>query len=172
MDDLFDGKSTKYKLASTVGGFANLLDDSKFGDRISFIQSFDNIVMIPFPHLNQLSCVGMGHKSEYLIWREKDGFFTALDRRDNLLTWATLNGEMLYNQTPDESASKNYVEKYEVYRADKNDIVHTQNFYNFETYSLSLLKSKQPVEDINLLLEEQKSLKLNKKGFLSKKDKL
>ena len=59
-----------------------------------------------------------------------------------------------------------------MYRADKNDIVHTQNFYNFETYSLSLLKSKQPVEDINLLLEEQKSLKLNKKGFLSKKDKL
>ena len=97
MFDLSKGKGTKYKLASTIGGFANELDDSKFGDRISFIQSFDNIIMIPFPHLNLISCVGMGHKSEYLIWREKDGFFTALDRRDNLLTWATLNGEMLYN---------------------------------------------------------------------------
>ena len=97
MDDLFGGRTTKYKLASTVGGFANILDDSKFADRISFLQSFDNIVMMPFPHVNLLSCVGMGHKSEYLIWREKNGFFTALDTNNNLLTWATLNGKMLYN---------------------------------------------------------------------------
>ena len=169
MDALFEGKITKYKLASSVGGFANNLDDSKFGDRISFIQSFDNIVMIPFPHLNLLSCVGMGHKSEYLIWREKNGFFSALDRRNNLLTWAILTGQMLYSQSQTEDAGREYVKKYEVYRADEQDIVHTQNFYNFEEYSLSLLKSKQPVDD--KLFEKQPKLKLNKVDLTLKKDK-
>jgi len=47
--------------------------------------------------------------------------------------------------------------------------VHTQNFYNFEEYSLSLLKSKQPVDD--KLFEKQPKLKLNKVGLTLKKDK-
>ena len=47
--------------------------------------------------------------------------------------------------------------------------MHTQNFYNFEEYSLSLLKSKQPVDD--KLFEKQPKLKLNKVDLTLKKDK-
>ena len=97
-DTMFKGRIQKYKLMSTVGGHCSLLDDSKFGDRISLIQSYDNIIMIPLPHLNLLNCVGMGHKSEYLIWREKDGFFTALDKRSYLRTWSLITGKMLYRE--------------------------------------------------------------------------
>ena len=97
-DKLFEGRIMKYKLMSTVGGQCSLIDNSKFADRISLIQSYDNIIMIPFPHLNILNCIGMGHKSEYLIWREKNGFFTALDKHSNLLTWSMITGKMLYRE--------------------------------------------------------------------------
>ena len=36
---------------------------------------------------------------DYLIWREKNGFFTALDRRGNLVTWSLLTGKLLYKET-------------------------------------------------------------------------
>ena len=97
-NQLFSGRVQKYKLAATVGGQCSLLDNSKFGDRVSLIQSYDNIIMIPFPHMNLLNCIGMGHKSDYLIWREKNSFFTALDKRSNLLTWSMLTGKMLYRE--------------------------------------------------------------------------
>ena len=110
-----NGKVDRYKLAATVGGQANIIDDSKFGDRFTFIQSFDNIVMIPFPHLNILNCIGMGHSTEYLIWREKNGFFTALDKRGNLQTWSLLTGKRLYREMQEGDAAYEYVNKYEVY---------------------------------------------------------
>ena len=40
----------------------------------------------------------MGHKSEYLIWREKNGFFTALDGQGDLLTWSLVTGKLLYRE--------------------------------------------------------------------------
>ena len=34
-----------------------------------------------------------------------------------------------------------------MYRADENDVTYTRNFYNFESESLNLLKSFEPVQD-------------------------
>ena len=96
LEQLFKGKIEKYKLASAIGGRCNIISQSRFGDKLSFIQSYNSIVVIPFPHLNLMRCVGMGQKYEYMIWREKNGFFTALDHNSNLLTWSLLTGEMLY----------------------------------------------------------------------------
>ena len=75
-----------------------MIDSSQFSDRISFIKDYDSIGVVPFPHLNRINCIGMGHKEEYLIWREKNGFFTALDRRGNLITWSILSGKLLYSE--------------------------------------------------------------------------
>jgi len=49
-------------------------------DRISFVENFSAIQLLPLIHLNSINFVGMKKKSEYLIWREKNGFFTALDK--------------------------------------------------------------------------------------------
>ena len=76
---LLEGKIERYRLAASIGGQCNLLSKSKFGNRFSFLSSYDKITVIPFPHVNLIECVGMDQKSEYLIWREKNGFFTALD---------------------------------------------------------------------------------------------
>ena len=59
---LCEGKIERYKLEPAIGGQCNLINSSRFGDRFAFIQSLDQIVVMPFPHLNLIRCVGMGHK--------------------------------------------------------------------------------------------------------------
>ena len=102
-------------------------------------------MVLPLPHLNLINCVGMDHKNEYMIWRERNGFFTALDKRSNLLTWSLVSGKMLYVEQQTRSASESHMENYEVYLADEDDITYTRDFYNLKHCSLSLLKSKSVV---------------------------
>ena len=92
----------------------------------------------------------MGHKEEYLIWREKNGFFTALDRRGNLITWSILSGKLLYSEPQDKDASEDNMSFYDVYRGDSEDITYTRNFYQLENYSVNLLISSLPLtEDLD-----------------------
>lgn len=112
---LLRGKIEKYKLNYGIGGYCSHIDKSKFGSRYSYIQSYENIVVLPLPHLNVINCVGMDHKNEYMIWRERNGFFTALDKRSNLLTWSLISGKMLYIERQTQAASESHMENYEVY---------------------------------------------------------
>ena len=56
---LIDGKIDKYKLLSTVGGHSNIIENSKFSNRFTLIRNFNDIFIIPFPHMNLINCVGM-----------------------------------------------------------------------------------------------------------------
>ena len=98
IEKLLEGRVEKYKLAPAMGGVCNFIDNSKFSDRFSFIENYNSIAVVPFPHLNLINCVGMGQKHEYLIWREKNGFFTALDKSGQLLTWSLITGKLLYTE--------------------------------------------------------------------------
>ena len=89
----------------------------------------------------------MGQKDDYLIWREKNGFFSALDRNSNLKTWSLITGKLLYSEEQKLDGSEQNMKGYEVYRSAIDDITYTQNFYNEKTHSLALLKSKQPIVD-------------------------
>ena len=60
IEQLFNSKIEKYKLSKAVGGVSNDISVSKFSNRIAFIQNFDKIAVVPFPHLNLLNCEGMG----------------------------------------------------------------------------------------------------------------
>ena len=95
---LFSGKVEKYKLANAIGGVCNIIDNSRFSDRFSFIQDYDTVAVIPFPHINLIKCIGMGQKADYVIWRERNGFFSALDRHSNLKTWSLISGKLLYSE--------------------------------------------------------------------------
>ena len=88
----------RYKLASGIGGCCTVVESSKFSEQMSMIADYKTVAVIPFPHLNKINCVGMSYKQDYLIWREKNGFFTALDKRSNLLTWSLINGKLLYSE--------------------------------------------------------------------------
>lgn len=60
----------------------------------------------------------MGAKHEYASWRQKDGFFTALNRRGNLLTWSLLNGKLMYNEKQTGDTDRAALKEYEVYSSD------------------------------------------------------
>ena len=164
IEQLFNGKIEKYKLSPTVGGMSNEISISKFSNRIAFIQNFDKIAVVPFPHLNLLNCEGMGQKHEYLIWREKNGFFTALDRRSNLLTWSLTSGKLLYSETQKEDASDVEMKNYHVYKSDQQDITYTQNFYRQADRSITLLQNNEKVSQY----EEDNHQSLNHEMVLEK----
>jgi hypothetical protein len=99
VNQLFQGRLEFYRLSSAIGGVCNQIDNSAFSDRFSFMKDYNSLTVIPFPHLNLINFVGMGQKHEYLLWREKNGFFTALDSDANLLTWSIPTGRLLYNES-------------------------------------------------------------------------
>ena len=49
--------------------------------------------MVPVPHRNTINFLGMGPKSSYLIWRESEGLFTALDKKGNVTAWVVSTGK-------------------------------------------------------------------------------
>lgn len=126
------------------------MTSSSLSQRFSFISNFDHLTVIPIPHLNVMNCIGMGSKTDYLIWREKNGFFTALDKNSNLFTWSITSGQLLYNEIQKKDGCKSQMEPYAIYQANKNtsaghkeDCTYTRDYYNLSTMSLTLLKSKR-----------------------------
>ena len=94
----------------------------------------------------------MENKHEYMIWREKNGFFTALNRRGVLKTWSILSGKLLYQiiQPDDSACSPDALAGYEVFKGDPQDITYTRNFYNLPDCSVNLLKSQEPFNEHNV----------------------
>ena len=45
---------------------------------------------------------GMESKSEYLIWREKNGFFTAISNQNILKTWSIYSGQLIFEKRLEE----------------------------------------------------------------------
>ena len=136
---LVKGKVEKYKLLNAIGGFCNCIDRSIFSSRLSILQSFDQLTVVPFPHLNLIDFVGMELKSHYLIWREYNGFFSALTNENILTTWSLINGKNLYSEKCDLGDN---MDDYEVYRASEDDLTYTRDFYNNEEESVNLLMNK------------------------------
>ena len=53
------------------------------------------------PHVlsrNLISFEKIRAKNDYLIWREKNHFFTAVDVHNKLFTWSMFTGELLYEK--------------------------------------------------------------------------
>lgn len=49
--------------------------------------------MVPVPHRNTINFLGMQPKSNYIIWRESNGMFTALDFNGVIRTWIVSTGK-------------------------------------------------------------------------------
>ena len=107
-----------------------MMDYSSFTERISFVRDFNTLVMMPFLHRNTINFIGMGHKKDYLIWREEGGYFTALNKQGIIYTWSVATGKLLSQQVDGEKLFE--WDDFEVYRADDNDSNYTKNFCNHE----------------------------------------
>jgi len=94
-----------YQLVSKCVLGAN--DQMELSDqrRISFVENFSAIQLLPLIHKNTIPFVGMQSRDQYLICREKNGFFTALDLQGELHTWSIPTGNHLFEK-PDEELGK------------------------------------------------------------------
>ena len=70
-----------------------------------------------------------------------------MDRDGDLRTWSTPTGKLLYYERSDESLSE-WLEEFEVYMCEQNDIAYTSNNHDEANEALQLLRSRQKVEDI------------------------
>lgn len=52
--------------------------------------------MQPFSHRNCMEFLGMDAKENYVIWREKNGFFSAVNLEGEIHTWGMASGKHLY----------------------------------------------------------------------------
>ena len=86
------GKLEFYKLSSASVGNNRVLSYSIVNQRVAFGKDFSSILILPFAHRNTIEFLGMQPREEYLIWREKNGFFTALDKHGLLRTWSVASG--------------------------------------------------------------------------------
>jgi hypothetical protein len=61
----------------------------------------------------------MHPKNHYLIWREKNGFFTALQKDGTLHTWSMLTGKHLFEKR--DQKLKEDLSGFSVYKSCEND---------------------------------------------------
>ena len=141
-----EGRLDQYKLASALVGINSNLSYSEFNQRMSFCKDFTTMQILPFAHRNTINFLGMGIRQDYLIWREKNGFFTCLSTEGILRTWSIATGKLLYRvkqkYKPDEMS--NYV----IYQAAKlrneiEDNSQLMNFCNYSDRSLSIIRKKK-----------------------------
>ena len=98
----------------------------------------------------------MGKKTDYLIWREQNGSFSALDRKFRMTTWSTVNGKIIKSISNDEE-NEHLENQYELYKANKIDKSYTNNFTQMNKFSYSLVIAKQPCKDDPLPMIRQKT---------------
>ena len=130
-----------------LAGEGTLIQYNSNKARLSFMEDYNTIVVIPVPQLNVVNFGGMKNKHDYVIWREKNGFFTALDREGELNTWSLLTGNLLYTLTHEENddASEQNISPYQVYRSADDDITYTRDAYKLDHHSICLLRSIAPL---------------------------
>lgn len=151
---LFSGEFKEVWVCHAATGHNSFINRSWTTDDLSLIRSLEDLVILPIPHWNSLSFVGMGSKNQYLIWKDSiDGFFTALRSNGELVTWSSFTGKLLWEEPQDGHLSAQSLENYRVYRSDKYDTTYLGKYYNYNdtskadgSYSISLLASKFPVD--------------------------
>ena len=98
-----DGVVEIYKLQGASVGVNDNLELSLYNQKLSFLRSYANVSIFPVVHRNTMNFLGMGPKTDYLIWRESNGFFTALSKKGNLTTWSIATGHILYSIPVDQN---------------------------------------------------------------------
>ena len=84
-----------YRLSDGVVGANDLIDFCPISQRISFMLSFSTVRLMPLPHRPLVQFLGMKKKSDYLIWREKNGFFAAMDKDSVIYLWSMPGGDLI-----------------------------------------------------------------------------
>ena len=125
-------------LKRTVVGVNDHIDVNLFTQRISFLLDYNTIAQMPFPNTNQIGLCGIGHKMEYILWRESQGFFSVLNKFGKILTWSLGTSQLMLKED-----TKQQFQNYHIYRGSNTDNTYVRNYYNLHDRSLTLLVSNK-----------------------------
>jgi hypothetical protein len=108
------------------------------------LKDFNDIEMVPVPHRNTINFLGMQAKQNYLIWREVNGDFTALDAKTTeVKAWSIATGKIT---TPAVTVGIINVDDYELYQSCDADYTYKRNWQQHPNHSIAILKSKKEIE--------------------------
>lgn len=92
---------------------------------------------MPLPHRPLVQFLGMKPKKEYLIWREKNGFFAAMDRSGEIFLWSMPGGDLIDTKQLNLNLSQ-----YEIFESHPADDTYKRNYQDRIDRTVQLLKSK------------------------------
>jgi len=121
-------------------GVNNHIDFCNNSYRIAFLKDFNTIELVPVPHRNTINFLGMKRKSQFLIWREVSGVFTALDAKGVLRAWVIGTGK---TTKPSVTVGNIELEEFELYECNEYDSTYKRDWQQHPKLSVSLLKSKK-----------------------------
>ena len=144
VNNIFRGTfSESYKLQSALVGTNIDLSFSNFAQKMVFMKTMQRAMVLPYVHRNTVNLNGVSQKSDYLIWREKGGFFTAMNKEGVVQTWSLATGNKLYNVTL--PSFSHIFRDFNIYCANSDDKSYHSSYFNFKHSSLSLVMSNQPL---------------------------
>ena len=109
------GTVVKYLVYELNEDDSLVFDYDEFSNMICFQQD-DRLKTFYKPNLlakNVIKFQKMKVRDDYLIWREKNGFFTTVDCQNYLSTWSIYTGKLLYKL---KLLSDQQIENSEAYR--------------------------------------------------------
>ena len=81
-----------------------------------------------------------------MIWREKGGYFTCMDKWGEIATWSIDTGNLMYKfQSP--NFSEKFFENFSPYAADKDDNSYHHKRMNFNDKTIQLIKCNDPIAE-------------------------
>ncbi len=95
-----------------------MVDYSVTNSRMAYMESFEELTILPVLNRNCLNFMGLTDKDDYIATRQYRGKFVALTRECELFTWSMKTGQFL---------SKHHVtghdwSEYECYEGDDDDM--------------------------------------------------
>jgi hypothetical protein len=84
--------------------------------------------MVPVPHRNTINFLGMQPKYNYLIWREVNGIFTALDKQGEVRAWVIGTGKSI---KPLITVGNIDVNNFKLYEFNETDDTYKHNWQQY-----------------------------------------
>ena len=86
---------TSFLLDNVQVGINGFIDWNQEHSRISFLQSYNTLNIVPALHRNTISFMGMSKRDNYIATNVIKDKFIALDRNNQLFCWSVLTGKLL-----------------------------------------------------------------------------
>ena len=102
-------------------GHNDHLDYGPENQRLTMIKDYENMIVIPSLHICQIRFFGMGDREEYIMWKEIDDKFVAVDKHYKITTWSKINGKQIKRANICEATKENHLRGFSIFKTKMSD---------------------------------------------------